>query len=136
MAPRTCAVCGCDISHRWRSTLYCSNKCTDEAAIARGTKTRGRKKREAAEVRITELENEIRQLRRTDDMYQQDYSALVAKNAALREVLEDAAEKLRLYRHTYGGAYVGGVEYVVLEKRITAALTTSPDMVDQKGTEI
>lgn len=43
---RTCAVCNADISHRWRSTLYCSNKCTDEAAIVRGTKTRGRKKRE------------------------------------------------------------------------------------------
>jgi uncharacterized phage infection (PIP) family protein YhgE len=50
-------------------------------------------------------------------------AALTAENAVLRGVLRDAQQKLRLYRDALGGEYLGGVEYTVLEKRITAALT-------------
>ena len=46
--PRLCETCSADISHRWHTARFCSLKCTDEAAIRRGTKQRGRKKREDA----------------------------------------------------------------------------------------
>jgi chromosome segregation ATPase len=90
MAPRTCAVCGCDISHRWRSTLYCSNKCTDEAAIARGTKTRGRKKREAAEARCAELDEENKSLKIADAHHFDEYAELKAERDELQGRLEGA----------------------------------------------
>lgn len=46
---------------------------------------------ERAEARITELEDEIRQLHRTDETYQEDYAALVAENAVMRDALKKLA---------------------------------------------
>lgn len=42
-----------------------------------------------------------------------------------RRLLQDALEKLRLYRSAHAGFYLGGVEYAALVKRITSALTAS-----------
>ena len=56
---RKCETCGTDISHRHPRARYCSLRCTEAAAIKRGTKTKGRKKREASPDKANQKGTEI-----------------------------------------------------------------------------
>lgn len=51
---------------------------------------------------------------------------LKEENTLLREALEAAEFKLRLYRAAHGGAYVGGMEFGALTKLIARALLKQP----------
>lgn len=48
---------------------------------------------------------------------------LESENQTLRLRLQEARHKLTLYREAHGGAYLGGVEYSELMRRIDAALS-------------
>lgn len=45
----------------------------------------------------------------------------------LRQLLMDCADKLIRYREQHSGEYIGGVEYMELQKRIVAALEAFPE---------
>lgn len=51
-------------------------------------------------------------------------AALNRQNIAMRQALLDCKEKLQLYRAQHSGAYIGGVEFIELMRRIDAALET------------
>jgi hypothetical protein len=58
--------------------------------------------------------------------------SLRAERDRLRAALIDAQEKLVLYRAKHGGEYIGGMEYLILMKKITGALEQSPRMNSTK----
>lgn len=44
----------------------------------------------------------------------------------IRQLLMDCADKLIRYRQEHSGAYVGGIEYMELQRRIVKALEELP----------
>ena len=52
--------------------------------------------------------------------------------AEIRELLMDCADKLLRYRREHSGEYVGGVEYMELQRRIVAALDRLPPQARER----
>jgi hypothetical protein len=50
-----------------------------------------------------------------------------ASDEGLSQLLLDCADKLSRYRYEHSGAYVGGIEYTELQRRIARALDGSSE---------